>query len=100
MTLLRIDKGVDTGSVYGYYTCDFDESTDSHVQIQHRVVFDNLDALRQKFVEIYSGRAQTIDTKGRSSAAWGQPWLSRYLLWKWRARKRKRGNENRIPAIP
>src|SRR5215468_10191107 len=100
MTLLRVDKGVDTGSVYGYYTCDFDESTDSHVQIQHRVVFDNLDALRQKLVEIYSGRAQTIDTKGRSSAAWGQPWLSRHLLWKWRARKRKRGNESRIPALP
>src|SRR5262249_35863815 len=39
MTLLRVDKGVDTGSVYGYYTCDFDESTDSHAQIQHRVVF-------------------------------------------------------------
>jgi folate-dependent phosphoribosylglycinamide formyltransferase PurN len=100
MTLLRVDKGVDTGSVYGHYTCDFDELTDSHVRIQHRVVFDNLDALRQKFVEIYSGRAQTIDTTGRSSAAWGQPWLSRHLLWKWRARKRKRGNESRIPAIP
>jgi folate-dependent phosphoribosylglycinamide formyltransferase PurN len=99
MTLLRVDKGVDTGSVYGYYTCDFDELTDSHVRIQHRVVFDNLDALRQKFVEIYSGRAQTIDTSGRSSAAWGQPWLSRHLLWKWRARKRKKGNESRIPAI-
>jgi len=59
-----------------------------------------VEALRQKFVEIYSGRAQTIDTKGRSSAAWGQPWLSRHLLWKWRARKRKRGNESRIPALP
>jgi len=99
MTLLRVDKGVDTGSVYGYYTCDFDELTESHVRIQHRVVFDNLDALRRKLVEIHTGRAQSIDTTGRSSSAWGQPWLSRYLLWKWTARKRKRGNESRISAI-
>src|SRR5262249_44406063 len=42
MTLLRVDRGVDTGAVYGYYTCDFDESVQSHIEIQHRVVFDNL----------------------------------------------------------
>ena len=99
MTLLRVDKGVDTGSVYGYYTCDFDECRESHVRIQHRVVFDNLDTLRQKFIEIYAHRAKTIDTTGRSSAAWGQPWLSRHLSWKLGARKRKRGNESRITAI-
>src|SRR3989442_11556008 len=34
-TLFR--SGVDTGSVFGYYTCDFDEMNDSHVVIQHRV---------------------------------------------------------------
>jgi methionyl-tRNA formyltransferase len=99
MTLLRVDKGVDTGAVYGYYRCDFDELTDSHVVIQHRVVFDNLDALRNKFEDIYEGRAQTIDTSGRTSAAWGQPWLSRHLLWKRRARKRKEQNESRIAAV-
>jgi folate-dependent phosphoribosylglycinamide formyltransferase PurN len=98
MTLLRIDKGVDTGSVYGYYTCDFDEVKESHAVIQRRVVVDNFDALRQKLEEIYLERAKTIDTTGRSSATWGQPWLSRHLRWKWKAR-RKRNSESHIAAI-
>jgi folate-dependent phosphoribosylglycinamide formyltransferase PurN len=88
MTLLRVDSGVDTGPVYGYYTCRFDESRESHIMIQNRVVFDNLEPLRAKFEEIVSGQAQTIDTAGRSSRAWGQPWLTSYLRWKYAARRR------------
>jgi hypothetical protein len=99
MTLLRIDKGVDTGAVYGYFTCDFDEVRDTHAVIQSRVVFDNLDALRLKLEEIYSGSAQTIDTTGRASATWGQPWLSRHLMWKWRARRGRKKNESHIAAV-
>jgi len=91
MTLLKIDEGVDTGPVYGYYGCSFDETQESHIVIQDRVVFDNLAALRAKFEEIQAGSAQTIDTSGRTSRAWGQPWLSRYLKWKDAARKRAQG---------
>src|SRR5205823_4725689 len=50
MTLLRIDKGVDTGPVYGYFHYAGDPATESHVVIQHRVVLDNLDALREKLL--------------------------------------------------
>jgi formyl transferase-like protein len=99
MTLLRIDKGVDTGAVYGYYTYKFDEVKDSHTTIQHRVVFDNLEELRNKFEEIYCGNARTIDTTGRASAAWGQPWLTRYLSWKWKARRGQRRSESHIAAV-
>jgi folate-dependent phosphoribosylglycinamide formyltransferase PurN len=88
MTLLRVDPGVDTGPVYGYYGCDFDEQRESHIVIQGRVVFDNLAALRTKFEEILNGQAQTIDTKGRASRAWGQPWLSSYMRWKRAAQRR------------
>lgn len=87
MTLLRIDAGVDTGPVYGYYGCRFDERRESHIVIQSRVVFDNLDALRAKFEEILNGTAQTIDTAGRRSRAWGQPWLTSYARWKLAARR-------------
>jgi methionyl-tRNA formyltransferase len=100
MTLLRVDKGVDTGAVYGYYTCNFDEATESHAVIQQRVVLDNLDAIRQKLQEIHLGRAQTVDTSGRMSATWGQPWLSRHLRWKWRARKGRKQSESHITAVP
>jgi hypothetical protein len=90
MTLLRIDKGVDTGPAFGYYTYPFDEVQESHIVIQHRVVLENLDALRSKFVEIFNGTALPLNTAGRSSAAWGQPWLTKYLEWKSRAKKARR----------
>jgi methionyl-tRNA formyltransferase len=58
MTLLKIDKGVDTGPVYGHYTYPYDERHESHVVIQHRVVFENLEALREKLEHIAAGDAR------------------------------------------
>jgi hypothetical protein len=89
LTLLKIDKGVDTGPVYGYYSYDFDEIRESHIVIMTRFVLDNLDRLQVKLLEIHAGTAKTIDTAGRSSAVWGQPWLTKYLRWKWIARRRR-----------
>jgi hypothetical protein len=89
MTLLKIDAGVDTGPVYGYYRGDYDEVAESHNVIQARVVFDNLDVLRDKFAELIAGTAVPIDTAGRRSQAWGQPWLSAYLRWKRAARAQR-----------
>ncbi|MCU1385742.1 MAG: hypothetical protein JWL71_4439 [Acidobacteria bacterium] len=85
MTLLRIDKGVDTGPVFGYFHIDADPR-ESHVIMQHRAVLDHLDAIRDKLLEIEAGRAATLDTTGRKSAAWGQPWLSAHLALLRRAR--------------
>jgi folate-dependent phosphoribosylglycinamide formyltransferase PurN len=89
VTLLKIDKGVDTGPVYGCYSYDFDEIRESHIVIMTRVVLDNLDAIRDKLMEIHAGTAKTLDTAGRRSAVWGQPWLSSYLQWKWQAKRRR-----------
>lgn len=86
MSLLKIDKGVDTGPIYGYYSYDYDERRESHNVIQDRVVFENLDTLRSKFEELLAGTAAPIDVAGRKSQAWGQPWLSAYLRWKRAAR--------------
>ncbi|MFC5439101.1 formyltransferase family protein [Rhodanobacter ginsenosidimutans] len=82
MTLLKVDAGVDTGPVYGHYSYPFDEKHESYNVIQYRVVSENLDALTDRFGEIAAGTAQPIDTHGRASANWGQPWLSRYLGWR------------------
>jgi hypothetical protein len=87
MTLLRIDKGVDTGPVYGYFRSEIDPATESHVVIQHRVVLDNLDAIRDKLLDAASGQAAPIDTRGRPSATWGQPWLTSYVRWRAEARR-------------
>jgi methionyl-tRNA formyltransferase len=87
MTLLKIDSGVDTGPVYGFYTYDFDELSESHVRIQKRMVLENLDALREMFEAIAAGTADPIDVSNRKSAAWGQPWLTKYMSWKRKARR-------------
>jgi hypothetical protein len=79
-TLLRIDRGIDTGPVFGYYRAPFDPKRQSHIVIQHRVVFDNLEPIAARLQEIAAGRAHPIDTAGRQSAIWGQPTLS--ALWR------------------
>jgi methionyl-tRNA formyltransferase len=88
MTLLRIDRGIDTGPVFGYFSYPFDEVRESHIVIQHRVLLDNLDALADTLRRIVSGRAETIPTTTRPSHEWGQPWLTKYLRWKRHARRR------------
>jgi len=78
MTLLRIDKGVDTGPVFGYFRVQADAG-ESHVVTQHRVVLEHLDAIREKLLEIDAGTAMPIETSGRKSATWGQPWFTALL---------------------
>jgi methionyl-tRNA formyltransferase len=81
MTLLKIDKGIDTGPVYGYFRVEPRES-ESHIVMQHRTVFDNLPEIAATFESILNGTVQTIDTRGRRSAEWGQPWLTKYPAFK------------------
>jgi folate-dependent phosphoribosylglycinamide formyltransferase PurN len=81
-TMLRIDEGVDTGPIYAFYHADIDERTESHVVIQYRVVFDNLDQIATDLEAVHDHRAERIDVTGRTSAAWGQPRLTDYLRWK------------------
>jgi len=90
LTLLQIDKGVDTGPVYGYYRPRYDEVDESHVRIQHRALHDHLDEVQQKLLDIARGLAIPLDVRGRASATWGQPWLSRYVRWRRDARRRGR----------
>jgi hypothetical protein len=87
MTLLRVDQGIDSGSVYGYFSYPYDSYAESHIVIQNRVVLDNLDSVAGTLQAIGSGTALPLDTSGRDSALWGHPWLTRYLHWKRRARR-------------
>ena len=43
------------------------------------------------------GAAGRIDTTGRKSAEWGQPWLTKYLYWKRQARERAAGGAGAAP---
>jgi hypothetical protein len=92
VTLLRIDKGIDTGPTFGYFSYAYDEVAESHIVIQQRCVTENLDAIRDRLRAVAEGRAIPLDTRGRPSGEWGQPWLTRYVRWKSQARARARGN--------
>jgi hypothetical protein len=98
MTLLRIDKGIDTGPVFGYFRVEADPG-ESHVVTQHRVVLEHLDAIRDTLLAIEAGTATPVDTTGRKSAAWGQPWLSALLRMRARAKgQRVRSKKLEVPA--
>lgn len=89
LTLLRIDRGVDTGPVFGRYSYPFDEVTESHIRIMTRLALENLDPIRDRLLAIHSGLVSPTDTQGRPSGIWGQPWLTSYLKWKRDARRRR-----------
>ncbi len=87
-TLLKIDAGIDTGPVYGYFRGPYDEVRETHLMIQRRMTLDHLDEIAAKLEEVHAGTAGRIDTSGRASAEWGQPWLTKYLRWKRQAKRR------------
>jgi hypothetical protein len=94
VTLLRIDRGIDTGPVFAYFRSSYDEMKESHVVIQHRGIIDNLDAIRDRLRDIVSGNAQPINTEGLPSAIWGQPRLTSYARWRRHARRRQRARNS------
>lgn len=87
LSLVRIDRGIDTGPVFGHFQPSVDEVSDSHVRIQHQVLLDSLDALRDRLLDVAGGRAVPVDVSGRESREWGQPWLTAYWRWKQQARR-------------
>jgi hypothetical protein len=88
MTLLKIDRGVDTGPVFGYFRVT-PERGESHVVTQHRVVLDHLDPIRDTLIDIGEGTATPLEIAGRRSATWGQPWLTAHLKTRLRSRAQR-----------
>jgi hypothetical protein len=96
MTLLRIDKGVDTGPIFLQAGCEVDERQDSHTIIQYRAVLDNLAEIGRTLVALGRGKhIAPLSVEGRRSAAWGQPRLTAYARWQWLARRERRDLHDR-----
>jgi hypothetical protein len=99
MTMLKVDRGIDTGPVYLHASYDLDEVRESHTVIQYRAVLENLEQIGRILAGLSRGEeVAPISTVGRRSAVWGQPRLTDYLRWKWIARRDRR-NALRIAAI-
>lgn len=90
LTLLRIDRGIDTGPIYGYFTVGYAPGRESFMRLQLRVSLENLDAIWQRLEEVARGTAQRIDVSGRTSRAWGQPTLSAW--WRWQRSTGRKGH--------
>jgi methionyl-tRNA formyltransferase len=98
MTLLKVDRGIDTGPIYLQASYRLDEVQESHIVIQYRAVTENLDAIAQTLTALCRGdEVSPVPTAGRRSATWGQPRLTDYLRWKWIAKRER--NAKRIPAV-
>ena len=89
MTLLKIDRGIDTGPVYGHFSSLYDEVHESHLTIQRRMTYGNLKRVQRILEQVEEGVAAPIDISGRASAVWGQPTLSSYWKWKRAANHRR-----------
>ena len=81
-TLLKINSGIDTGPVYGYYKYGGDPHKESHMIIQDKVVTENMDQIQCDLIAIYNDQLQEANVNPSFSKVWGQPWLSKYLSWK------------------
>lgn len=81
MTLLKVDAGTDTGPVYLQCSYPYDETSESHIVIQHRVVLENLAAIGKVLHGISNNSAYPTKLRARRCCNWGQPWFSAYLHW-------------------
>lgn len=79
MTLLRIDEGVDTGPVFGYFSLPRSDWSPSPMALQLQVVLRNLPQLLELMRAVAAGSAAPIDVRDRESAVWGQPRLTSWL---------------------
>lgn len=99
MTMLKVDRGIDTGPMYLQASYAHNELQESHIVIQYRAVLENLDAIGRILTALCRGEdVAPLPVAGRRSAVWGQPRLTDYLRWKWIARRERR-DAARIPVV-
>jgi hypothetical protein len=88
LTVLRADRGIDTGPIFGYFRYGYDPVRESYAEISNRVLLDNLPAITDLLQQIAAGEAAAVPTNGKASGVWGQPRLTSYLRLKRRLRRR------------
>ena len=90
LTVLRADRGIDTGPIFGYFRYGYDPVRQSYVEISNRVLLDNLAGITDLLRRIVAGEAPAIPSDGKASGVWGQPRLTTYLGLKRRLRTGRR----------
>lgn len=82
-SLLRVNKGIDTGSVLAQGSAqDIDPLTDTHVFMQHQSHVEGITGVVQTLRRLAAGESPMIDTSGRRSTNYTHPGLSDYLKYR------------------
>ena len=79
LTVLRVDFGIYTGPIFGFFSFGFDPPAESHVIIQLRVLTEKVRDIASLLLAVINGRATPGNTTGARSAVWGQPRVTAYL---------------------
>jgi folate-dependent phosphoribosylglycinamide formyltransferase PurN len=90
-SLLRVNKGIDTGAVLAQGSArEIDPLTETHVFMQHKSHVEGIPGVVQTLRGLAAGQTPTVDTSGRTSSNYTHPGLSDYLRYR-RVLKELRG---------
>jgi len=90
-SLLRVDKGIDTGPVLAHGSAkNVDPFTQTHVFMQHVSHVEGLAGVVDVLRKLEAGRSPRVDTRGRRSTNYTHPGLSDYLRYRRTLRELRR----------
>jgi folate-dependent phosphoribosylglycinamide formyltransferase PurN len=78
-SLLRVDKGVDTGPLLAQGRCEADPRRESHIVMQHRAHLEGIPAVVETLRALAAAEEPRVETGGRRSRFYTQPGLTDYL---------------------
>jgi folate-dependent phosphoribosylglycinamide formyltransferase PurN len=82
-SLLRVNKGIDTGAVLAQGSAsEIDPLTETHVFMQHKSHVEGIPGVVQALRHLAAGESPTIDTAGRTSSNYTHPGLSDYMKYR------------------
>jgi methionyl-tRNA formyltransferase len=82
-SLLRVNRGIDTGSVLAQGSAKHvDPLTETHVLMQHKSHVEGIAGVVQTLRRLAAGESPTVDTSGRTSSNYTHPGLSDFLKYR------------------
>ena len=82
-SLLRVNRGIDTGSVLAQGSAtNIDPLTETHVLMQHKSHVEGITGVVQTLRRLAAGESPTVDTSGRTSSNYTHPGLSDFLKYR------------------
>jgi len=82
-SLLRVNKGIDTGSVLAQGSAkDIDPLSETHVFMQHKSHVEGIAGVLKTLRRLAAGESPTVDTSGRTSSNYTHPGLRDYFKYR------------------